>query len=153
MADLEGRNEIQICLRNLGGVFGDEHIFLSQGAGRDVIVERDIDRTGEAFFHCPSNVEGGIFEEADEAALEAEETGGANHRGLHELVELASGSEFERNLEDFVEFVGLGTRHSVQLGIGHGYRAKAGEGRDQRLVFLRERLRGTGINQNRAVRA
>ena len=150
---MESRNEIRIRLRSPGGVFRDEHIFLSQRAGSDVIVERDIDRTGDALLHCPSNVEGGVFEEADEAALEAEETGGTDHRGLHELAEFAGGSEFERNLEDFVEFVSLGTRHTVQLGIGHCHRAKAGQGRDQRLVFLSERLRGARINQNRTVRA
>ena len=62
LADLERRNEIQIRARSLGGVIGDEHIFLLQRAGGDAIVERDIDGTGNAVLHSPSNVEHGVFE-------------------------------------------------------------------------------------------
>ena len=118
LPDMESGNEIQIRARSRGGVFGDEHILLLQRAGRDAIVERDIDGTGHAVLHSPSNVEGGLFEQPDEAALEAEETGGADHRGLHELVEFSGGTEFEGNLENFVQFVGLGARHAVQLRVG-----------------------------------
>jgi hypothetical protein len=78
-------------------------------------------------------VESSLFEQSDEAALEAEETGGPDHRGLHELVELSGGTEFEGNLEDFVQFVGLSTGHAVQLGIGDGDRAKSGQSGDQAL--------------------
>ena len=135
------------------GIFGDEHIFLLQRTSRDAIVERDIDGTGAAVLHCPSNMEGVLFEEPDEAAPEAEETGGADHRGLHELVEFSGGTEFEGNLEDFVEFVGLGTRHAVQLGVGDGDRPKAGQGRNQGFVFLGKRVGGTGVDENCALRA
>ena len=98
-------------------------------------------------------MEGGLFEQPDEAALEAEETGGADHRGLHELVEFSGGTEFEGNLEDFVQFVGLGAGHAVQLGVGDGDRAKSGQGGNQDFVFLGEGVGETGVNQNCAVRA
>ena len=153
LTDMESRNEIQIRARSFGGVFGEEHIFLFQRSGPDAIVERDIEGAGDPVLHSPANVEYGLFEEPDEAALEAEETGGTDHRGLHELVELSGGTEFEGNLEDFVQFVSLGTRHAVQLGVGDGNRAKAGQGGDQGFVFLGERVGGTGIDQNRTVRA
>ena len=153
LADSESSHEIQICARSFGGVFGEEHIFLFQRAGRDAIVERDIERTGHSVLHSPANVEGGLFEEPDEAALEAEETGGADHRGLHELVEFSGRTEFEGNLEDFVQFVGLGTGHAVQLGIGDGDRAKTGQGGDQGSVFLGKRVGETGVDENCTVRA
>ena len=121
---------------------------------RGAIVERDIHGTGDAVLHSPANVEDVRFlEKPDEAALESEETGGTDHRGLHELVEFSGGTEFEGNLEDFVQFVGLGTRHAVQLGVGDGDRAKAGQGGNQGFVFLGEGVAGTRVNQNRAVRA
>ena len=127
LADFESMDEIQIRARSFGGVFGEEHIFLFQRAGGDAIVERDIDGTGNAVFHSPTNVEGALFEEADNAALEAEETGGADHGSVHELVEFSGGTEFEGNLEDFVEFVGLGAGHAVQFGVGDGDGAKPGQ--------------------------
>ena len=73
-------------------------------------------------------MEGGLFEQTDEAALEAEETAGADHRSLHELVEFSGGTEFEGDLENFVQFVGLGSRHATQLRVGDRDRAKAGQG-------------------------
>ena len=117
------------------------------------IVERNIDGTSDSVLDSPANMEGGLLEESDDAALEAEETGGADDRGLHELVEFSGGTEFERNLEDFVEFVGLGTGHAVQLGIGDGDRAKAGQSGNQGFVFVSEGVGETGVDQNRAVRA
>ena len=62
MADLESRYEIQIRARSLGGVIGEEHIFLFQRAGGDAIAERDIDGTGNLVLNSPSNVEYGVFE-------------------------------------------------------------------------------------------
>ncbi len=52
-----------------------------------------------------------------------------------------------------MEFVGLGTGHAVQLGVGDGNRAEAGQGGNQGFVFVSERIGETGVNQNRAVRA
>ena len=125
---MESRNEIQIRARSFGGVFGKVYVLLFQCAGRDAIVERDIDGTGDSVLYSPSNVEYGVFEEPDNAPLEAEETSGADHRSLHELIEFSGGTEFERNLEDFVQFMGLGTSHAVQLRVGDGNRPKAGQG-------------------------
>src|ERR1700693_3413278 len=98
-------------------------------------------------------MERGLFEEPDETALEAKETGGTDNRGLHELVKFSGRTEFKGNLEDFVEFVGLGACHSVQLSVGDRHRAKAGQGGDQSLVFLRKGARVAGIDENRSVRA
>ena len=98
-------------------------------------------------------MERGFFEKSDEAALEAEEAGGADRRGLHELVEFSGGSKFEGNLENFVQFVGLSARHAVQLGVGDGHRAKTGEGGDQGFVFLGKGVAGARVNQNRTMRA
>ena len=98
-------------------------------------------------------MERGLFQEPDEAALEAEKAGGADDGGLHELVEFSGGTEFERNLEDLVEFVGLGTSHAVQLGVGDGDRAKAGQGGNQGFVFGSERVGETRVDENCTVRA
>src|SRR5258708_8164631 len=95
-------------------------------------------------------MEGGFFEEPDEAALEAKKTGGTDYRGLHELVQFSGGTEFKGNLENFVELVRLGARHAVQLSVGDRHRTKAGQCRDQGLVFLRQRPRVTGIDENRS---
>src|SRR5450631_768657 len=76
LADMKSTDEIQVGAWNLGGVFGEEDTFLFQRAGRDAVVERDIDGTGQAVLHSPSNVKGGVVEEPDEAAPEPEETGG-----------------------------------------------------------------------------
>ncbi len=128
LANLEGGNELQIRTRSLRGVFGEEHILLLHRAGGNAIVERDIDGTGHSVLHSPPNVEGSLFEQPDKTALEAEEFGGADHRGLHELVEFSGGTELEGNFEDFVQFVGLGARHAAQLSVGDGDRAKPGQG-------------------------
>ncbi len=125
---MESGDEIQIRARRGGGIFGDERIFLPQRARRHSIVERNIHGTRHPVLHSPPNVEGGLFEQSDEAALEAKETAGADHRSLHELVEFTRGTEFEGDLENFVQFVGLGSRHAAQLRVGDGDRAKAGEG-------------------------
>ncbi len=117
------------------------------------MVKRDIDGTGDSVLHSPANVEGGRFEESDEAALETEEAGGADDRGLHELVEFSGGTEFEGNLEDLVEFAGLGTGHAVQLGVGDGDRAKAGQGGNQGFVFVGEGAGETRVDENCTVRA
>src|SRR5208282_5286151 len=120
LANLESSQEIPIRSRSCGGVFGDEHIFFLQRTCRGAIVERDIDGTGDAVLHSPSNVKGSVFKEPDEAAPEAEKTGGPHGRGLHELVEFSGGTKLEGNLQDFVQFAGLSPRHAVQLGVGDG---------------------------------
>src|ERR1039457_1009474 len=87
---------------------------------RDALRERDIDGTGPAILESPANMKGRVFEQSDEAALEAQETGGAHHGGLHEFVEFAGRTEFTGNFQDLVKLLGLGTRHAIQLGIGKG---------------------------------
>ena len=64
LADMESGDEIQIRARSLGGVLGDEHIFLLQRVGRDAIVERDIDGTSLAVFDSPSNMESRLLRAA-----------------------------------------------------------------------------------------
>ena len=154
LADLESGNEIQIRARCFGSVFGEEHIFLLQRERHGAIGERDIEGTDDAVLHCPANVEGLLFfEKPDETALESEETGGPEHGGLHELVKFSGGTELKGNLEDFVQFVGLGTRHAVQLGVGDGDRAEAGQRGNQSFIFLSKWVSGVRVNQNRTVRA
>ena len=46
---------------------------------------------------------------------------------LHELIEFPGRSELEGNLENLVQFLGLGARHAVQLGIGDRDCAKSSE--------------------------
>src|SRR6202041_820994 len=110
-------------------------------------MQRDIDGPRYAFFHSPANMKGIVLDEADEAALEAEETGSAHGRGLHELVELHGGAQFKGNLEDFMQFVGLGTRHAVEFGVGDGDRAKSGQSGNQGFVFVSKRLREARVDE------
>ena len=116
-------------------------------------MERYINGTRFAFLHSPSNVKGLLFEQSNEAALEAEKAGGADHRSLHELVEFSGGAKFEGDFKNFVQFVGLGASHPVKLGIGNCHSAETSQGRDQALVFLRKRARQTRINKNGTVRS
>ena len=153
LADLKSGDEIQVSAGSIGGVIGDEDIFFLQGLGSGAVIERDIDRAGDSVLDSPADVEGGVFEESDEAAFEAKEAGGAEDGGLHELIEFSGGTEFEGNLEDFVEFMGLGAGHAVQLGVGDGDRAKSRQGRNQGFVFLSEGVAEAGIDQNGALGA
>ena len=153
LANFESLDEIQIGARSFGSVFCEEHIFLFQRAGGGALGERDIEGTGNAIFDSPANVESVLFEESDDTALEAEKAGGANYGGVHELVEFPGGTEFEGNLEDFVELMGLGAGHAVEFGVGHGDSAKSGQSGNQGFVFLGKGDGGAGINQDRAVGA
>ncbi len=128
LADMERFHELQIHVRSLCRVLDEEHLFILQGAGRGAVVQRDIERPGGPVFRFPSNVEGGLFEQSDEAAFEAQKTGRAHHRGPHELVQFPGAAEFEGNLENFVQFLRLGAGHAVQLGVGDGDRAKSSQG-------------------------
>ena len=134
-------------------VLGDENVLLFESAGGDPVVKRDIDGPRYAFFHPPANMKGVLFEQSDEAALEAEETGGADDGGLHELVELAGRAQFKRNFENLVQLMGLSAGHAIQLGVGNRNGPKSSEGGDQGFVFLSEGFSEARIDQNCAVRA
>ena len=148
LPDVELGHKIQICAGSFGGVFSHEYAFLLERVGGNPIVERNIQRTSYAVLYPPTNTEFGVFQQSDEAALKAEKAGGADNRSLHELVKLSGRTEFKGNLKDFMKFVRLRARHTIQLGIRDRDRAKTGEGRDQVLVFLCERLCEAWIDEN-----
>src|SRR3984885_4820653 len=116
-------------------------------------MQRDIDRPRYAFFHAPANMKGIVLDQADEAALEAEETGGAHGRCPHELVELYGRTQFKRNFKDFMQFVGRGAAHAVECGVGDGDCAEPSQSGDQGFVFLSKRLREARVDENCAMRA
>ncbi len=116
-------------------------------------MKRDIDGPRYPFFHSPANMKRVVLDEADEAALKAEETGGAYGGSLHELVELYGRAQLERKLKDFMQFVSLSARHAVEFGVGDGDRAKSSQSGNEGFVFLSERLREARVDENCAMRA
>ena len=52
-----------------------------------------------------------------------------------------------------MQFVGLGTRHAVEFGVGDGDRAKSGQSGNQGFVFVSKRLREARVDENCAMRA
>ena len=83
--------------------------------------------SGLAVFCRPTHVEGAVFQQSNEAASEAQEIRCPQRKLLQELIQLADGAEFGRNIQQLMEFVGLGAGGVVKLGIGDGHRREAGD--------------------------
>ncbi len=77
-----------------------------------------------AVFCRPAHVEGAVFQQSDEAASEAEKIRRAQRKLLQELVQLADGAEFGRDIQQLVEFVSLGPGRVVEFRIGDGHRSQ-----------------------------
>jgi hypothetical protein len=110
---LKVTDQAKIRARKFAGILGEENVLLLQGARRGAIQKRNVDWMSHALFQRPANMKLCAFQESDEASLEAQESAGPEDRSLHELVQLSGGAELERDLEDFVQFVGLGACHTV----------------------------------------
>ena len=119
-------DHLQIRTGNFAGVIRPEHLFARQSPACDPLGEHMIHPLRYSLLDTPSHVKDAVLQQSDEAAPKAEEVRGTNYESLHELIELADGAEFGRDLQQLMEFVGLGAGSAVELGISDGDRAEAG---------------------------
>ncbi len=97
-------------------------------------------------------MEGTVFQQSDEAASEAQEICRAQRKLLQELVQLADGAEFGRNVQQLVEFVSPRPGRTVEFRVGDGHRRKTGDHGNQRFFFRAENPLRARIDQDRALR-
>ena len=67
---------------------------------------------------------------------------------LQELIQLANGTEFGRDVQELVQFVGLGARGGIKLGVRDGDRAKTGNGGNQRFLLPAESAPLPGVHED-----
>ena len=125
----------------------------TQGLGGHALGKQCFHPPRLALFDPVANPELVVFQQRDEAAPEAQKIGGAHHKRLQKMLQIAAGTEFGRNLQQLVEFVRLGMRGGVQFGVRHGDGAKSGDRRHQRFFFGRENAVLPRVDQDRALRA
>ena len=75
------------------------------------------------------------------------------HKRLQKMFEIAAGTELGGDFEQLMKFVRLALRGGAKFGVSHGDRAKAGDGRDQRLLLGGEDSVVARINEDRPLGA
>ena len=153
MTHLEFENHFKVGARDLRGIVGPEWLVVQQSAGRDSIRKDHVDWAGLAVFRSPANSKYSVFQQPDEGAVKTQEIGSANGEALHELVEIADRSQFRRNVQQLLQFLGLSAGGSAEFGVGNGHGSKAGHRCEQRLFLGAEGALLPRIDQNSALGA
>src|SRR5207237_9742181 len=86
-------NKYQLCSHRLAGLIGPEHFFGSQGTGGNSLRQNVIHAAGFPFDGSPANMEGATLHQANEGKFKSEEVSSSHYDGLHELIQLADGTQ------------------------------------------------------------